>query len=104
MVLNTCSIRDHAEQKVYSYLGPHTGRKRRGEPVAIVVAGCVAQQEGERLLSRVPEVDLVMGPQYSNRISDLLEDVMNGNQVVATDPQHIMEDMTKPRRYPFLFR
>jgi len=98
IVLNTCSIRDKPEQKVYSYLGPHAVRKRRGEPVAIVVAGCVAQQEGERLLRRVPEIDLVMGPQYSNRIGDLLEDVMNGNQLVATDPLHIMEDMTKPKR------
>jgi tRNA A37 methylthiotransferase MiaB len=38
----------------------------------------VAQQEGDKLLRRVPEIDLVMGPQYANRISDLLEDVMNG--------------------------
>jgi hypothetical protein len=63
VVLNTCSIRDHAEQKVYSYLGPHAKRKREGEDVAIVVAGCVAQQEGEALLRRIPEIDLVMGPQ-----------------------------------------
>jgi tRNA-2-methylthio-N6-dimethylallyladenosine synthase len=39
-----------------------------------------------------------MGPQYANRISDLLEDVANGNQVVATEASHIMEDSTKPRR------
>jgi tRNA A37 methylthiotransferase MiaB len=45
------------------------------------VAGCVAQQEGDKLLRRIPEIDLVMGPQYANRISDLLEDVFNGNQV-----------------------
>lgn len=63
VVLNTCSIRDHAEQKVYSYIGPHAKRKREGEDVTIVVAGCVAQQEGESLLRRCPEVDLVMGPQ-----------------------------------------
>jgi hypothetical protein len=63
IVLNTCSIRDHAEQKVYSYLGPHTKRKREGQDVTIVVAGCVAQQEGEALLRRAPEIDLVMGPQ-----------------------------------------
>lgn len=98
VVLNTCSIRDHAEQKVYSYLGPHTKRKREGEDVAIIVAGCVAQQEGEALLRKVPEVDLVMGPQYANRIADLLEDVSNGNQVVATEATHIMEDSSKPRR------
>jgi len=98
IVLNTCSIRDHAEQKVYSYLGPHAKRKRDGEDVTIIVAGCVAQQEGQSLLRRVPEIDLVMGPQYANRISDLLEDVANGNQVVATEASHIMEDSTKPRR------
>jgi tRNA-2-methylthio-N6-dimethylallyladenosine synthase len=98
VVLNTCSIREHAELKVYSYLGPHAKRKREGEDVAIVVAGCVAQQEGEALLRKVPEIDLVMGPQYANRMADLLEDVSNGNQVVATEATHIMEDSTKPRR------
>jgi hypothetical protein len=98
VVLNTCSIRDHAEQKVYSYIGPHAKRKKEGEDVVIIVAGCVAQQEGEALLRRAPEVDLVMGPQYANRIGDLLEDVSNGNQVVATEASHIMEDSTKPRR------
>ncbi|KAL7513204.1 hypothetical protein ACHAXN_010256 [Cyclotella atomus] len=108
IVLNTCSIRDHAEQKVYSYLGPHAKRKREGEDITIIVAGCVAQQEGQSLLRRIPEIDLdtyinhghtqVMGPQYANRISDLLEDVANGNQVVATEASHIMEDSTKPRR------
>jgi tRNA-2-methylthio-N6-dimethylallyladenosine synthase len=56
VVLNTCSIRDHAEQKVYSYIGPHAQRKRKGEDVKIAVAGCVAQQEGEALLKRFPEV------------------------------------------------
>jgi Uncharacterized protein family UPF0004/Radical SAM superfamily len=98
VVLNTCSIRDHAEQKVYSYMGPYAKRKREGDNVTIVVAGCVAQQEGEALLRRAPEIDLVMGPQYANRLGDLLEDVMNGNQVVATAATHIMEDSTKPRR------
>jgi len=98
VVLNTCSIRDHAEQKVYSYIGPYAKRKREGEDVTIIVAGCVAQQEGENLLRRAPEVDLVLGPQYANRLGDLLEDVANGNQVVATEASHIMEDSTKPRR------
>ncbi|KAM3570745.1 hypothetical protein VYU27_007193 [Nannochloropsis oceanica] len=40
VVVNTCSIRDHAEQKVYSYLGPYINRKKRGDNLAIVVAGC----------------------------------------------------------------
>ncbi|WP_390883422.1 MiaB/RimO family radical SAM methylthiotransferase [Kovacikia minuta] len=58
----------------------------------------MAQQEGAQLLRRVPELDLVMGPQHANRLEDLLEEVFSGNQVVATEPVHIMEDITKPRR------
>ena len=56
LVYNTCSIRDHAEQKVYSALGRQADRKRRNPELRIVVAGCVASQEGETLLRRVPEV------------------------------------------------
>ena len=56
VILNTCSIREHAEHKVYSHIGPHALRKRKGEDVSIMVTGCVAQQEGEALTKRFPEV------------------------------------------------
>lgn len=92
VILNTCSIRDHAEQKVYSYLGPHALRKRRGEDVSIIVAGCVAQQEGASIIQRFPEVDAVMGPQYANRLTDLLKSIYEGHQLVATDPAFQSED------------
>ncbi len=98
ILCNTCSIRDNAEHKVYSYLGRQVDRKRQKPDLTLIIAGCVAQQEGESLLRRVPELDLVMGPQYANRLGDLLEQVFAGNQVVATEPAHIMEDITKPRR------
>lgn len=98
VVYNTCTIRDNAEQKVYSYLGRQAKRKHEQPNLTLVVAGCVAQQEGEQLLRRVPELDLVMGPQYANRLDSLLEQVFAGNQVVATDPIYIYEDITKPRR------
>jgi len=98
ILYNTCTIRDNAEQKVYSYLGRQAKRKHEQPNLTLVVAGCVAQQEGEALLRRVPELDLVMGPQHANRLEDLLEQVLNGNQVVATEPIHIVEDITKPRR------
>ncbi len=98
VLYNTCTIRDNAEQKVYSYLGRQAKRKHNQPNLTLIVAGCVAQQEGELLLRRVPEVDLVMGPQHANRLNDLLEQVFNGNQVVATEPVHIFEDITKPRR------
>jgi tRNA-2-methylthio-N6-dimethylallyladenosine synthase len=98
VLYNTCTIRDNAEQKVYSYLGRQAKRKHEKPGLTLVVAGCVAQQEGEALLRRVPELDLVMGPQHANRLQDLLEQVFDGNQVVATDAIDIMEDITKPRR------
>lgn len=99
-LLNTCALRDHAEQKVYSYLGPHAQRKWDApSEVTLIVAGCVAQQEGERLLSRVPELDIVMGPQYANRIGEVLDDFhQNLTQIVAVDPIHIQEDISKPIR------
>ncbi|MCS6959887.1 MAG: tRNA (N6-isopentenyl adenosine(37)-C2)-methylthiotransferase MiaB [Pseudanabaenaceae cyanobacterium SKYGB_i_bin29] len=98
VLYNTCSIRDNAEQKVYSYLGRQAKRKHIEPDLTLVVAGCVAQQEGEKLLRRVPEVDLVMGPQYANRLAELLEQVAQGRQVVATEEAYIEEDITKPRR------
>jgi tRNA-2-methylthio-N6-dimethylallyladenosine synthase len=98
ILYNTCTIRDNAEHKVYSYLGRQAARKRQEPDLTLIVAGCVAQQEGEALLRRVPELDLVMGPQHANRLDDLLEQVFAGQQVVATEPIHIMEDITKPRR------
>ena len=98
ILYNTCTIRDNAEQKVYSYLGRQAKRKQQQPDLTLIVAGCVAQQEGEQLLRRVPELDLVMGPQHANRLQDLLEAVFAGNQVVATEPIQIIEDITKPRR------
>ena len=98
VLYNTCSIRDNAEQKVYSYLGRQAQRKRTNPHLTLVVAGCVAQQEGESLLRRVPELDLVMGPQHANRLESLLNRVESGQQVVATDEHQILEDITTARR------
>jgi tRNA-2-methylthio-N6-dimethylallyladenosine synthase len=99
LVYNTCSIREKAELKLYGALGRQAKRKRQhmGD-LTIVVAGCVAAQEGEALLRRVPEVDLVMGPHHANRIGELLERVGQGAQVVAVEHAEIAEDITAPRR------
>ncbi len=93
VILNTCSIRDHAEQKVYDTLGPFAARKRKGESLALIVSGCVAQQEGEALLKRVPEVDLVMGPQVcifldcgcvvSKLVGGILKDILNAHNLIC---------------------
>ena len=85
VLYNTCTIRDNAEQKVYSYLGRQALRKRADPNLTLVVAGCVAQQEGEALLRRVPELDRVMGTPHANRLSSLLYLVESGKPGVATD-------------------
>lgn len=85
LIYNTCSIREKAENKVYSALGRQAKRKRdHFGDVKIVVAGCVAQQEGQALLRRVPEVDVVMGPQHANQIVSLVEQAQDGQVCAGT--------------------
>jgi tRNA-2-methylthio-N6-dimethylallyladenosine synthase len=62
VVFNTCSVREKAEQKLRSEVGKLAPLKRLRPELVVAVAGCVAQQEGERLLARVPHIDLVIGP------------------------------------------
>jgi len=61
VVINTCTVREKAEQKAFSYLGRLKTVKRRRPEVVIAIAGCVAQQNGASLLDRVPHLDLVVG-------------------------------------------
>ena len=98
VLYNTCTIRDNAEQKVYSFLGRQAKRKHNTPNLKLIVAGCLAQQEGESLLRRVPELDLVMGPQHVNNLENLLGKVDLGNQVAATEETFISEDITNARR------
>jgi tRNA-2-methylthio-N6-dimethylallyladenosine synthase len=77
ILLNTCSVRDKAEQKVFSHLGRLREMKRERE-LKIGVCGCVAQQEGEQILERAPWVDFVMGPGNVGYLDDVLE---NGKRI-----------------------
>lgn len=70
--LNTCTVRDRSEQKVYSILGTFAELKRRRPDLVIGVGGCVAQQEGRGLLTRIPHLDLVLGTDAIDRLPDLL--------------------------------
>ena len=79
ILLNTCSIRDKSEQKVFSRLG-ELREMKQGRSLQIGVAGCVAQQEGQKILKRAPWVDFVMGPGQVGEL-DL---VLDGAQRVAT--------------------
>src|SRR6185312_8568678 len=73
ILINTCSIREKAQEKVFSQLGRWKQHKKDGRPVLIGVGGCVASQEGAAIVKRAPYVDLVFGPQTLHRLPELIE-------------------------------
>ncbi len=73
ILVNTCSIREKAQEKVFSQLGRWKEHKQGGKPVLIGVGGCVASQEGDAIVKRAPFVDLVFGPQTLHRLPQLIE-------------------------------
>ena len=75
MLLNTCSVRDKAEQKVYSTLGRWKEYKQDRQGIVIGVGGCVAQQEGANLLKRVLHLDLVFGTHNIHKLPEMVEQV-----------------------------
>jgi tRNA-2-methylthio-N6-dimethylallyladenosine synthase len=79
ILLNTCSVRDKAEQKVYSALGSWREIKQQKSSVIIGVGGCVAQQEGDRLLKRVPHLDLVFGTHNIHKLPEMIERVQSAH-------------------------
>ncbi|PPU94897.1 tRNA (N6-isopentenyl adenosine(37)-C2)-methylthiotransferase MiaB [Xanthomonas albilineans] len=72
VLVNTCSIREKAQEKVFSQLGRWKALKAGGKQVIIGVGGCVASQEGEAIVKRAPYVDLVFGPQTLHRLPELI--------------------------------
>jgi tRNA-2-methylthio-N6-dimethylallyladenosine synthase len=72
VLLNTCSVREKAQEKVFSHLGQWRLLKERKPGLVIGVGGCVASQEGEGLLGRAPFVDLVFGPQTIHRLPEMI--------------------------------
>ncbi len=97
IIVNTCSVREKAEQKVYSLVGRLKHLKRRRPEVIIAVVGCVAQQEGERILKRLPHVDLVLGPQAVYRFPEHLAKVLAGERPIVD------VTMVKNFRQPLIF-
>ena len=88
ILINTCSVRAKAEAKVYSFVGRFKHLKERNPRLVIGVTGCVAQQEGGRLIKRLPHVDFVLGPQNIYRLPEVLERVLGGKgPVVLTEMQ-----------------
>lgn len=84
LLVNTCSIREKAEDKVYSELGRWLKAKKSG--ALIGVGGCVASQEGERLLDRAPYIDFVFGPQSIQKLPELIDKARSGiRRQIATE-------------------
>ena len=86
IILNTCAIREKAEQKAYSRLGTFQELKRRKKGLRIGICGCVAQQEGQALLNRFPYLDFVVGPAQLTSIPRLLRDGTNRGLATARTP------------------
>ncbi len=83
LLLNTCSIREKAQEKVFSLLGVWKALKACRPGVVIGVGGCVASQEGEALRARAPQVDLVFGPQTLHRLPEMLTRVWANQQPIV---------------------
>lgn len=80
ILLNTCSVREKAQEKVFSQLGRWKGLKNDNPDLVIGVGGCVASQEGEAIVKRAPYVDLVFGPQTLHRLPKMVQKVMDERQ------------------------
>src|SRR5579862_5879230 len=72
LLMNTCSVREKAQEKVFSLLGEWRRLKEQRPEVIIGVGGCVASQEGEAISERAPFVDLVLGPQTLHRLPQMI--------------------------------
>jgi tRNA-2-methylthio-N6-dimethylallyladenosine synthase len=83
ILLNTCSIREKAQEKVFSQLGRWRPLKKTNPNLVIGVGGCVASQEGAAILDRAPFVDIVFGPQTLHRLPQMYSDVVNNRKSIV---------------------
>lgn len=83
LLLNTCSIREKAEDKVFHQLGRWKKLKDKNPALIIGVGGCVASQEGETIARRAPHVDLIFGPQTLHRLPEMMQQRQAGNSAVV---------------------
>jgi len=83
LLLNTCSIREKAQEKVFHQLGRWKAIKAKRPDVVIGVGGCVASQEGEAISERAPFVDLIFGPQTLHRLPEMLDDRGSSSSAVV---------------------
>ena len=98
ILMNTCSVREKAEEKVYSELGRYRKIKDQRPDLIIGVGGCVAQQEGERIQKRAPFVDMVFGPQAYHKLPEMVKQIRRERvHLTATDMPEIEKFDHLPR-------
>ncbi|WP_299193350.1 tRNA (N6-isopentenyl adenosine(37)-C2)-methylthiotransferase MiaB [uncultured Erythrobacter sp.] len=98
VVLNTCHIREKAAEKIYSDIGRLTKGKTQEKAPMIAVAGCVAQAEGEEIMTRAPAVSMVVGPQAYHRLPEMLDRAVKGERATDTDMPAIAKFDSLPKR------
>jgi len=100
ILLNTCSVREKAEDKVFSHLGRFIPLKEKNPNLVIGVGGCVASQEGAHIIERAPYVDVVFGPQTLHRLPDMIKQSQSSgiSQVDITFPEIEKFDRLPPPR------
>jgi tRNA-2-methylthio-N6-dimethylallyladenosine synthase len=101
MVVNTCSVRDHAERRVLGRIRELAGLRRQRPHSRLVVCGCMAQRMGAQLLDRIPGIDLVIGTGEYRRLPDLLCRIETGRAAVTSDTLELYSDI-RPRPAPGL--
>jgi len=100
ILLNTCSVREKAQEKVFSQLGRWKRYKDTNPDLVIGVGGCVASQEGDAIMKRAPYVDMVFGPQTLHRLPKMYDEVQktNGSSVDITFPEiEKFDDLPAPK-------
>jgi tRNA-2-methylthio-N6-dimethylallyladenosine synthase len=100
ILFNTCSVREKAQEKVFSDLGRVRHLKEKNPNIIIGVGGCVASQEGANIIARAPYVDMVFGPQTIHRLPDLInkKDSSGKSQIDISFPEIEKFDHLPPAR------
>ena len=96
ILFNTCSVRQHAEDRVYSRVGALKWEKRRRPGLIIGVMGCMAQKDGEKIFRRSPLVDIVCGPRQEANLAHLIADARKGRRILALDNGRLTKARTNP--------
>lgn len=85
IMANTCSVREHAEERVYSRFGALKNLKKKKPDVMIGIIGCMAQKDREKIFERLPHVNFVVGTQSYSKLTDVIREVQNNGRMIETE-------------------